>query len=394
MEEELLRARKLESLGVLAGGIAHDFNNFLTVVQVSIELAKTQLDSAASVRAILEQTASACESAVFLSSQLLTFARGGAPIRRLSSVAQLIGDAVHLARAGAAVTISVDIADDLWSAEVDAGQISQVFHNILLNAKQAMPGGGVIDVRAENVVLRGDQEHRSGAHVRISISDYGSGIAADILPRIFDPYFTTKPSGSGLGLATAYAIVSKHGGRLSVESTYGKGTTFVVELPAASVVGDRPPLQFSPAPKSQRGALLWRGTGRLLVMDDQETLRLLLTHVLTILGYEVLSARDGAEAIDLYEAATASGRRFDAVMLDLTVSGGMGGVETAHRLKELDPAVRLIASSGYSDAPVMASFRDYGFDDVLPKPWTLAQLSEVFRRVLAPDRQHKSKEPP
>jgi signal transduction histidine kinase/CheY-like chemotaxis protein len=394
MEEELLRARKLESLGVLAGGIAHDFNNFLTVVQVNLELAKMQLDSAAPVRAVLEQTARACESAVFLSSQLLTFARGGTPIRRLSSVAQIIVDAVHLARAGAAVTISVDIADDLWFAEVDAGQISQVFHNILLNAKQAMPGGGVIDVRAENVVLSGDQEHGSGAHVRISISDYGSGVAADLLPRIFDPYFTTKPSGSGLGLATAYAIVSKHGGRLSVESIYGKGTTFIIELPAALAIGVRPPSQFSPAPKSQLGPLPWRGTGRLLVMDDQETLRLLLTHVLTILGYEVLSARDGAEAIDLYEAATASGRRFDAVMLDLTVSGGMGGVETAHRLKELDPGVRLIASSGYSDAPVMASFRDYGFDDVLPKPWTLAQLSEVFRRVLAADRQHPSKERP
>ena len=246
MEEELLRARKLESLGVLAGGIAHDFNNFLTVVQVSIELAKTRLDPAAPVRAILEQTASACESAVFLSAQLLTFARGGAPIRRLSSVAKLIVDAVHLARAGAAVTISVDIADDLWSAEVDAGQIGQVLHNILLNAKQAMPGGGVIDVRAENVLLEGDQEHRSGAHVRISISDYGSGIAADILPRIFDPYFTTKPSGSGLGLATAYAIVSKHGGRLSVESTYGKGTAFIVELPAASALSDPPPSQLVP----------------------------------------------------------------------------------------------------------------------------------------------------
>ena len=174
----------------------------------------------------------------------------------------------------------------------------------------------------------------SGAHVRISISDYGSGISADILPRIFDPYFTTKPSGSGLGLATAYAIVSKHGGRLSVESTYGKGTAFIVELPAAAVIGDRPPSQVRSRTGSLSRAPCCRaGTGRLLVMDDQETLRLLLTHVLTMLGYEVLSARDGAEAIDLYEAATASGRGFDAVMLDLTVSGGMGGVETAQQVE-------------------------------------------------------------
>jgi CheY-like chemotaxis protein len=266
-----------------------------------------------------------------------------------------------------------------------------VFHNILLNAKQAMPGGGVIDVRAENIVLDGDQEHRAGEHVRISISDYGHGISADILPRIFDPYFTTKPSGSGLGLATAHAIVSKHGGRLSVESTYGTGTVFIVDLPAPSVISDLPRSQVRPAPESHPGPLLSRGTGRLLVMDDQETLRLLLTHVLSILGYETLSARDGAEAIDLYEAATASERGFDAVILDLTVRSGMGGVETAHRLKELDPSVKLIASSGYSDAPVMAHFRDYGFDYVLPKPWTLAQLSEVFRRVLTPDRDHKPK---
>jgi signal transduction histidine kinase/CheY-like chemotaxis protein len=390
MEEQLLRARKLESLGVLAGGIAHDFNNFLTVVQVSIELAKMRLDPAAPVRAILEQTVSACESAVFLSSQLLTFARGGAPIRRLHSVAKLVLNAVQLARAGAAVTISVEIADDLWFAEVDAGQISRVLHNILLNAKQAMPEGGIIDVLAENVVLGSDKDRAPGPHVRISISDYGYGISADILPRIFDPYFTTKPSGSGLGLATAYAIVSKHGGRLAVESTYGKGTVFIVELPAASVVDERRSSQFEPAPMQEVGPLLGAVTGRLLVMDDQETIRLLLTNVLTILGYEALSARDGAEAIDLFEAARASGRGFDAVLLDLTVTGGMGGVETARRLNELDPFVRLIASSGYSDAPVMASFRDYGFHDVLPKPWTLAQLSEVFRRVLASERQHKS----
>jgi two-component system cell cycle sensor histidine kinase/response regulator CckA len=394
MEEELLRARKLESLGVLAGGIAHDFNNFLTVVQVNTEVAQRGLDPAAPVQVVLEQTARACESAVFLSSQLLTFAKGGAPVRRLTSMATLIMDAVHLARAGAPVTISVEIADDLWSAEVDIGQVSQVFHNILLNAKQAMPSGGIIEVRAENVVLRGDYEHVSGAHVRISISDYGSGISSDILPRIFDPYFTTKASGSGLGLATAYAIVTKHGGHLSAESTEGKGTVFVVDLPAASTIGGRDTSQVRPPAQFHTGPLHSGGTARLLVMDDQETLRLLLTNVLTTLGYEVVSARDGAQAIDLFEAATASGRGFDAVILDLTVSGGMGGVEAAQRLKELDASVRLIASSGYSDAPVMARFRDYGFDDVLPKPWTLAQLSEVCRRVLAADGQHKSKERP
>jgi signal transduction histidine kinase/ActR/RegA family two-component response regulator len=380
MEEELLRARKLESLGVLAGGIAHDFNNFLTVVQASIELIRMRLNPDEPVREILEQTASACERAVFLSSQLLTFAKGGTPIRRVVSVAKLILDAVHLARAGAAVSIRVDIADDLWPAEVDAGQLGQVFHNILLNAKQAMVEGGIIEVRAENVPPGGDKKLSSRALVRISISDYGCGIAADVLPLIFDPYFTTKRSGSGLGLATAYAIVAKHGGRLSVESTYGQGSVFIVDLPAS---------QSSPLPEPPADGRMRSGTGKILVMDDEETVRTLLTHVLTTLGYEVLSARDGAEAIDLYEAAMASGHRFDAALLDLTISGGMGGVETANKLKELDPSARLIASSGYSDAPVMSSFRKYGFDDVLPKPWALAQLSEVFRKVLVADSERK-----
>ena len=379
MEEELLRTRKLESLGVLAGGIAHDFNHFLTIIQASIELAEMRLAPDAPVRAILEQTASACQRAVFLSSQLLTFAKGGAPIRRVVSVSQLIVDAVDLARSGSPVSIAVDIADDLWAAEVDADQIGQVLHNILLNAKEAMLDRGIIEVRAENMVIRDDKKLSAGAHVRISIRDYGCGISADILPRIFDPYFTTKRSGSGLGLATTHSIVSQHGGRLSVESKYGEGTVFIVYLPASQ----------SPVPESPVSARVRSGTGRLLVMDDEETLRALMVAVLVTLGYEVLSARDGAEAIDLYEAANASGRGFDAVLLDVTVSGGMGGVETARRLKELDPSAKLIASSGYSDGPVMASFREYGFDDVLPKPWAVVQLSEVFRRVLVADAERE-----
>ena len=379
MEEELLRTRKLESLGVLAGGIAHDFNNYLTIIQASIELAEMRLAPDASVRAILEQTASARQRAVFLSSQLLTFAKGGAPIRRVVSVSKLIVDAVDLARSGSPVNITVDIADDLWAAEVDPDQIGQVLHNILLNAKEAMLDRGFIEVRAENMVIRDDKKLSAGAHVRISIRDYGCGISADILPRIFDPYFTTKRSGSGLGLATTRSIVSQHGGRLSVESKYGEGTVFIVYLPASQ----------SPVPESPVSARVRSGTGRLLVMDDEETLRALMVAVLVSLGYEVLSARDGAEAIDLYEAANVSGRGFDAVLLDVTVSGGMGGVETARRLKELDPSAKLIATSGYSDGPVMVSFREYGFDDVLPKPWAVVQLSEVFRRVLVADAERE-----
>ena len=219
-----------------------------------------------------------------------------------------------------------------------------------------------------NEVTRDDKKLSARAHVKISIRDYGCGISADILPRIFDPYFTTKQSGSGLGLATTHSIMSQHGGRLSVESRSGEGTKFILYLPASQ----------SPVPESPVSARVRSGSGRLLVMDDEETLRALMVAVLVTLGYEVLSARDGAEVIDLYEAAGASGRGFDAVLLDVTVSGGMGGVETARRLKELDPFAKLIASSGYSDGPVMAGFREYGFDDVLPKPWALSSSARSF----------------
>jgi len=308
----------------------------------------------------------------------LTFAKGGDPIRRVVSLASLILDSVNLARAGSPVNFDVSIAQDLWSAEVDAGQIGQVLHNILLNARQAMSDRGIIEIRAENVV-RGRGTSGPEAYVRVSIRDYGCGIPADVLPRIFDPYFTTKAAGSGLGLATVYAIVAKHGGHIAVESNAGVGTVFTIDLPA-SQEGGAPPAA---------GAKLRRGSGKLLVMDDEEGLRTLLERVLTKLGYEVQCAWDGAEAIALYEAAKTSGHGFDAVLLDLTISGGMGGVEAAARLRELDTSAKLIVSSGYSDAPVMSNFRAYGFDDVIPKPWTPAQLSEVFRRVLVENPNQK-----
>ncbi|MEP7305427.1 MAG: ATP-binding protein [Acidobacteriota bacterium] len=368
---------------MLAGGIAHDFNNFLTVIQGHVELAQMQIEPASPVHQVLGRTVDACRRAALLSSQLLTFARGGSPVRRVVPVSKLILDTIKLARAGAAASISVGIAEDLWPAEVDANQIAQVLHSILLNAKQSMPGGGIIEVRGENVVLPSGNTPSGGAYVRISVTDYGTGIPADIIPRIFDPYFTTKQSASGLGLATAYAIVSKHGGKVAVESKYGRGTTFIVDLPAAQ---SSP--ASAPAPTPRAGARLQRTIGRLLVMDDEEALRMLLVQVLVRFGHEVQSARDGAEAIDLYQAAQSSGRRFD--LLDLTVVSGMGGEETARSLKELDPSAKLIASSGYSDAPVMSSFRDYGFDDVLPKPWVAAELDAIIRRVLGDDKARAS----
>jgi CheY-like chemotaxis protein len=370
IEEELLRARKLESLGVLAGGIAHDFNNFLAIVLGNVELAKMRLERNAPVQEILDDTVTACRRAAALSSQLLTFSKGGAPVRRLVSIARLVEEAVALVRAGARTDIEVHIARDLRSAEVDPGQIGQVLHNILLNARESMSQTGRIEVRAENGTVEPQPR------VRISVRDHGSGIPADVLPQIFDPYFSTKPGASGLGLATAYAIVAKHGGEISVKTFPGEGTEFTIDLPASNE---------QPAPEPPPAAPIQPGTERVLVMDDEEVLLRLVNSVLTNLGYEVETALDGAEAIRLLERALAAGNRFDAALLDLTVIGGMGGMEAAAKLKALDPSLKLIVSSGYSDASVMSDLGKYGFDDVIPKPWTVAQVSEVFRRVLAPE---------
>ena len=374
-EEELLRARKLESIGVLAGGIAHDFNNFLTVVQGNIEVAKQQISVAEPAQQFLDQAARACQRAKFLSSQLLTFAKGGAPVRRVVSMAELVTEAVHLVRTGSSVGIQVSIPEDLWCAKVDPGQIGQVLHNILINAREAMPSGGAIEVQARNVLV----SNSLGApdpRVRISIRDNGRGISDEVLRRIFDPYFTTKPGGNGLGLATAYAIVVKHGGRISADSRLGAGTTFTIDLPASFEV----PLSQAPLSVPAQN-----GTERLLVMDDDEALQILFKAVLSKLGYEVETARDGVDAIARYKAAKAEGKDFDAVLLDLTVPGGMGGVEAAALLKDLDPSAKLIVSSGYSEAPVMSHFSEYGFDAVILKPWTVKEMSEVLRHVLVAD---------
>jgi PAS domain S-box-containing protein len=378
VEEELFRGRKLESLGVLAGGIAHDFNNFLTIIagNIALTLAKMHLKPADPVYDILEQAAVASNRASSLALQLLTFGKGGAPVRRPSPLDGTLKDAVDLVRAGATVTIDLVIAGDLWSAEIDIEQIGQALYNILLNARQAMPEGGIIEVRAENVVFDGDPlSLRNGGYVMVSIRDHGCGIEADVLPRIFDPYFTTKQSGSGLGLATVHAIIAKHEGRITVQSIPGAETTFSIYLPACKAA--------QPA-ESGVGQQLQTGSGRILVMDDEEALRTLLAQILKRLGYEVECVRDGTEAINLYQKAKDSGRRFDIVLVDLTIPGGMGGKEVAARLREVDDSVILIVSSGYSHTPIMSEFRKYGFDDVLSKPWTPVQLSEVLRRYARP----------
>ena len=375
VENELMRVRQLESLGVLAGGIAHDFNNFLTVVMGSIALAKVNLPAGHAANSILDQAADGCQRAASLSNQLLAFAKGGAPVRRVVAVGPIVRSAVELVSAGSPAAIKLEVAEGLWTADVDPEQIRQALHNILLNAREAVAEEGKIEVWAENVAQADATGRRkAGPYVRISVADDGPGIAPEILPKIFDPYFTTKATGSGLGLATAYAIVSRHGGHIGVESSPRVMTRFTVDLPA------------SPALAAEEGSddeAVHTGSGRILAMDDNDTLRTLLSQMLEYLGYGVACARNGSEALALFEEAKAAGRPFHAVLLDLTIPGGMGGVATAAKIRELDQSVKLIVTSGYSDAPVMSEFRRYGFDAIIPKPWSLPALSRTLKRVVS-----------
>lgn len=373
MEDELLRAQKLESLGVLAGGIAHDFNNFLAIVQGNVELARTRLRIGLTVDGVLEGIGAACERAKSLATQLLTFGKGGAPVRQVVSIAALLEEVAGLARAGSPVVIEVENAADLRAAQIDAAQVSHALHNILLNARQAMQDAGRISVRAENFENTGGSiPVQDGAYVKIAVRDTGCGIAPDILPKIFDPYFTTKPQGTGIGLAAAYAIVRKHAGIILVDTTVGEGSTFTLYLPATDQL---------PAAAVQTSMAPVKGAGAILIMDDEEPIRKLATAILEHLGYKAESAREGGEAIARYRESLAAGQPFRAVLMDLTIPGGMGGLEAAKHLREMDPHAKLIVSSGYSNAPVMAEYRQHGFDAVLPKPWTVAELSAVLRQI-------------
>lgn len=376
LQVELLRAQKLESLGVLAGGIAHDFNNILTAVLGNLSLVGIYTDPD-KVSEKITAAKRACMRAKGLTQRLLTFSSGGAPIKRVVSVARVLNDSVIFALSGSNIRCVLSIPDDLWCAEVDPGQVDQAFSNILINARQAMPDGGIVEVRAENMTieLEGALPLKQGTYLKIAIQDHGVGIPAANLHQIFDPYFTTKQRGSGLGLATSYSIIKTHDGHISVESSPGAGSTFCIYLPASP--GIIPVMQAKELTK------LVSGRGMILVMDDEDAVSRLACDILGDVGYRVTAARDGDEAIDLYRKAREYGHPFDAVILDLTVPGGMGGKEAVHILMDIDPDVKAIVSSGYSIDPIMSDFRKYGFSGVIAKPYDAGELSSILNEVLA-----------
>ncbi len=375
LEKELQKIEKLESLGMLAGGIAHDFNNFLSGILGNISLARLELQPSDCVQTRLEEMEKAALRARNLTLQLLTFSKGGDPVKKPTALADLIVEAALFASRGSRVKCEFEIAPDLAFANVDEGQIAQVIHNLILNAEQAMPEGGTIHVSGENTNLPGNNglSLAAGPYAKITIHDQGSGIKPQDLKKIFDPYFTTKQKGSGLGLAVVYSVIDKHGGRINVASQVGSGTTFSIYLPAVPGLAKAPTLPE---------ALPASGKGRILVMDDEPFIRELAEEMLSLLGYEVTSVKNGQEALQVYQAARVSQKPFDAVVLDLTVPGAMGGKEALEHFLEIDPQVKAIVSSGYSNDPVMSNYSAFGFRKAIQKPYRIQEISEALKTVI------------
>lgn len=377
-EKEQLKIEKLESLGVLAGGIAHDFNNILTGVMGNISLAQIYLDPTHRSYKPLVEAEKASVRATELAYQLLTFARGGEPVKKVVSVNNLVNETNTLVLHGSNVKGIVDIPDSIHAIEADEGQMSQVFHNIIINAAQAMPGGGTLTITAQNESLDAANTIAlpAGDYIRITFADQGCGISDGDLKKVFDPYFTTKSTGNGLGLASAHSIISRHGGHIAANSVTGRGTTFTIHLP--SIGRSYPKLQSDSVMQTSGN----HSGGSILVMDDEELIRYMSTEMLYFLGYQATTCVDGAETITRYKAAMEAGEPFSAVIMDLTIPGGMGGKEAAEQILALDPKACLIVSSGYSNDPVMSDYKKYGFSAAVAKPYKISELGQLLNSML------------
>ncbi len=375
MEEERLNIQKLESLGVLAGGIAHDFNNLLAVILSNVSLIKYGTDPEEKDYRLLVNTEKATFRARDLTQQLITFARGGQPVLERIPIGESIKTAVDLALTGSNVSCEFSFSEDLPPVDADRGQLNQVISNLIINSDHAMPNGGVVHVSAEKVEVSGNDELplTDGSYIKLTVEDSGIGIPEGLLPSIFDPYFTTKAKGSGLGLATTYSIIKNHGGHIWVSSKLGEGTTFHIYLPEAK--GEVPWLV-----KEEEAVIT--GQGRVLVMDDEPIVRELLKAILDKLGYECELTENGEQALELCKEARETEKPFQAAILDLTVKDGMGGKETMGRLLEIDPDIKGVVSSGYSEDAAMSNFKKYGFRGVIAKPYTIQKLSKVLHKAI------------
>jgi PAS domain S-box-containing protein len=376
LERELLRVQKLESIGILAGGIAHDFNNLLTAISTNLSMARMYGNLQEDVSEMLRDAEKASSRAKSLTQQLLAFAKGGKPIKKTVSIRELLVDMVEFALSGSNVRSEYSFPEDLWNVSVDEGQIGQVIHNLVINAVHAMPNGGTVQVSAENILIdrQGQLPLNEGKYVSVSIRDHGIGISKKHLNSVFDPFFTTKQKGSGLGLTTSFTILKNHGGHIRVTSEVDVGTRVEVFLPACEEA-----LEEGKGEKKE----LPRGRGRVLLIDDEEAILRSASEMLKRFGYDVVPVRDGENGIRSYREARAAGVPFDAVIMDLTIRGGKGGKEIVQELKAIDPDAKVIVCSGYSDDPVMANCREYGFCAVMKKPYQIEEVGKLLREVMS-----------
>jgi PAS domain S-box-containing protein len=382
LENEIFKVRKLDSLGVLAGGIAHDFNNILTGIITNLFMAKCNMSQSSDNYHVLVEAEKACFRASRLTKQLLSFSKGGAPVKEVASIKEIIEDTVGFCLSGSNAAYTLELPNDLMAVNIDKGQIDQVINNLLINAQQAMPSGGAIVVKAENVTLTGDMTDpvstqnpslKPGRYIKVSICDEGSGIHRKDIEKIFDPYFTTKQKGAGLGLTTSYAIIKNHDGIITVDSEIGCGSVVSFFLPALDIsLKNNVP---DASKKKNKG-------GKILVMDDDDAVRMVISQILTGYGYQILCATSGNEAIQLYNDAFQDDNSFDVVIMDLTIPGGIGGREVVKLLKDVDPSIKAIVTSGYSNDPIMSQYKEFGFAGVIAKPFIIDDLISVIDQVM------------
>ncbi len=374
MELQLQQNQKIEAIGILAGGIAHDFNNILSIITGNVSTVLSLYNQDEELFDILSEIQDGAKQAQNLTQQLLTFAKGGAPIKKVANINHLIKASAQFVNRGSQSKCKFDLSIDLWPAEVDAGQLNQVINNLVINANQAMPQGGVITIKTENIAI--DDENKlslkEGSYIKITIEDQGAGILKKQLQNIFDPFFTTKQNGSGLGLATTYSIIKRHGGHITVYSEIDRGTAFYIYLPASSRGKEK---------IEEKKNHLHQGHGKVLIMDDQEPILKMLGRMLNRMGYEAVFATDGIQAIELFHEAYHSQNKFDLVILDLTVPGGVGGAKTIPKLLKIDSTIKAVVSSGYSNDPIMSNYKEYGFCAVVPKPYTKNQLAKLLNTI-------------
>jgi len=375
IEEELQKSQRLESVGILAGGIAHDFNNYLTAIIGNITICKMETDSNHIIYERLREAEKASSLAKNLTKQLLSLSRGGVLVKKTVSIQELIKNSAYFILSGSNVLCKISIVDDIWPVKIDEGQITQVINNLIINSSQAMPGGGIINIIAKNLTIEENNPIplNKGNYVKIYIKDDGTGISKEYLQKIFDPFFTTKKEGSGLGLSTSYTIIKKHDGLLTVNSEEGVGTTFFIYLPA--IIEE---IQTSILKKE----IPITGQGRILVMDDDFVVRDVISKMLSLLKYDSEFATYGSEAIELYKKAKEMEKPFNAVIMDLIVPGAMGGEETLKKLIKFDPQIKVIATSGQINNPLMENFKEYGFTAAITKPFVIRTLGELLQSVL------------